>query len=341
MRAFIPIVGLLLLLGCGEDQYDAGDFFYLVNKGAKMPVIVRGNIASKVMLVFIHGGPGGTAIQKIGLPAFNKLEDNYSMVFWDQRGSGSSQGNVSNESLNLDQFVEDLDKLVDLLRYKYHEPEIFLMGHSWGGCLGTAYLTDDKRQDKIRGWIEIDGAHNNPMGDDLSLLWITNYARAEIAKGVDVDLWTYALGWYAKNPDFTSDQMEHYAFLEKAQAYVYDLSVKRDPAKFPYYSIGYVFNSPADVAASLTNYNRVITKFVISDIDLTSNMSKITIPSLIIWGKQDGVIPYAMAQQAHDALGTSTSQKEIVTLMNSAHFGYYEQPETFASAVKLFVDQYK
>jgi pimeloyl-ACP methyl ester carboxylesterase len=337
MRKFWWIA--LVLVACSHDPYREGDFFFLSHKGAKMPVSVRGNIASGILVVFVHGGPGGTALQKIGLPAFNALEKDYGTVFWDQRGSGSSQGNSPASLLTLDQFIEDLDQLVDVLRIKYHQPEIFLLGHSWGGCLGTAYLTDPARQAKIRGWIEADGAHNNPMGDDLSKAFMLDFAQKQVATNTDVSLWKYALDWYGKNPDFTSDQLEHYAFLEKAHAYIHDPSVKRDPATFPEYSFDYVFGSPADVTEALTNYNYVIKHFIISDIDLTPHMKNITLPSLIVWGKFDGVIPYPMAQHAYESLGTPDSQKSILTLPDSGHTGFYEEPELFAQGVRDFIEK--
>jgi len=322
-------------------MYYEGDQFFLVNKEASMPVIVRGNKNSGVFILFIHGGPGGTALQKIGLPAFNELEKSYATVFWDQRSSGSSQGNSPTSLLTLDQFVEDLDKLIDLLRFKYNNPKIFLMGHSWGGCLGTAYLTQAARQAKIKGWMEVDGAHNNPAGDDLSLQVMTSYAQSMVAQHVDVSFWNYVLSWYARNPNFTSDQLEHYAFLEKANGYIHDPTVKRDPATFPEFSFNYIFNSPADVPMSLTNYNQVIRNFIISDIDLTSSMQNITLPTLIVWGKFDAVIPYAMAVQAYQSLGTPVSKKSIVTLNNSGHIGFYEEPDAFVAAVQNFMETYK
>jgi proline iminopeptidase len=102
-----------------------------------------------------------------------------------------------------------------------------------------------------------------------------------------------------------------------------------------------VFGSPADVTAALTNYNHVIKKFIVSDIDLTKEMKKITLPSLIIWGKQDGVIPYPMAQQALQSLGTADVDKNIFTLQSSAHYGYYEEHELFEEAVRTFIEKYK
>ena len=306
-----------------------------------MPVSVQGNKASGVFILFIHGGPGGTALQKMDLPAFNELESSYATVFWDQRASGSSQGNSQNSLLTLPQFVEDLDKLVDLISHKYNQPKIFLMGHSFGGCLGTAYLTDIARQNKIKGWIEVDGAHNNPKGDSLSLTWVTDYAHAQIAKHVDVDFWNYVTEWYAKNPNFTSNQLEHYAFVEKANGYVHDPSVSHVPATYPGFSPNYVFNSPADLTMALTNYNNVIKHFIVSDIDLTPQMKNITLPSLILWGQNDGIIPYSMASHALNSLGTIPSRKSLVTLPNSGHVGFYEEPDLFVSSVRQFIELYR
>jgi proline iminopeptidase len=341
MKSLLLVSLLILLATCREDLFYEGDFFYLVNKDAQMPVSVRGNKSSGIFILFIHGGPGGTALQKIGLPAFVDLEQSYATVFWDQRSSGSSQGNSANSLLTLEQFTEDLDKLVDLLRHKYGNPKIFLMGHSWGGCLGTSYLTKTARQYKIQGWIEVDGAHNNPKADSLSLKLVSNYANDQVSLHIDEEFWNYVLDWYSENPNFTTDQLEHYAFVDKAHGYIYDPALQSGSQKFPNYSFDYIFDSPANVTAALTNYNHVIKDFIISDINLTPEMKNITLPTLIIWGLHDGVIPYPMAAQAWSALGTPVADKSIVTLSNSAHNGYYEEPEQFAAAVRIFIDKYK
>ncbi|HTF18219.1 MAG TPA: alpha/beta hydrolase [Chryseolinea sp.] len=340
MRGAMIILLTLGLFACFDDTFYEGDFFYLVNKKAQMPVAVRGDTGSGVLIVFLHGGPGGTALQKIGLQAFNELEKDYGLVFWDQRASGSSQGNSALTDLNLAQFTEDLDKLIDLLLVKYDHPSIFLMGHSWGGCLGTNFLIDAKRQAKVRGWIDVDGAHDNPDGDNLSKQFVVDYADQQITAGSDVDFWEYVLSWYAENPDFTTDQLEHYSFVEKAHGYIYDPSLAASE-KFPNYSFSYLFESPANVTASLINYNSVIKNFIISDINLTSAMGAIQLPSLIIWGAHDGIVPYPMAQHAYDALGTTPDRKRIVTLPNSAHNGFHEEPTAFLDAVTEFVEEYR
>jgi pimeloyl-ACP methyl ester carboxylesterase len=48
-----------------------------------------------------------------------------------------------------------------------------------------------------------------------------------------------------------------------------------------------------------------------------------------------------MAQRAYDALGTAPDQKRIVTLPNSAHNGFHEDPTVFIDAVRKFVEEYR
>ena len=116
----------VFLLGSCDDQllskdYQGGDWFYLESKGAIMPVWVTGNKSSKVFVLYLHGGPGGSAIGSVYMAGLRKMKSDYAIVYWDQRGSGESKGNAKPESFTLEQCVEDLWKLVHILRYKYQE----------------------------------------------------------------------------------------------------------------------------------------------------------------------------------------------------------------------------
>ncbi|MEM6699222.1 MAG: alpha/beta hydrolase, partial [Bacteroidota bacterium] len=137
--------------------------FFLEHDGANMPVLVEGNTASKTFIIILHGGPGGDAmIYNHVLRSFSDpLEERYAVVYWDQRASGNSSGKFENDRLTIEQFVEDLDRLVSLLEFRYGaDIQQFLLGHSWGGALGTAYLTTANYQDRIAGWMNVDGVHN-------------------------------------------------------------------------------------------------------------------------------------------------------------------------------------
>jgi pimeloyl-ACP methyl ester carboxylesterase len=118
----IFILVFVFILGSCDDQllsrdYQGGDWFYLENKGAIMPVWVSGNKSSNVFILYLHGGPGQLAMGERPMSGIPKLEKDYAVVYWDQRGSGISQGNAKPESLTIEQCLEDLWKLVHLIMY--------------------------------------------------------------------------------------------------------------------------------------------------------------------------------------------------------------------------------
>ena len=67
-------------------------------------------------------------------------------------------------------------------------------------------------------------------------------------------------------------------------------------------------------------------------------MSAILVPTLITWGRHDGILPVALAQQAYDALGTAPQGKSVVVFEDSAHSPYAEEPDRWLEAVTTFID---
>jgi pimeloyl-ACP methyl ester carboxylesterase len=332
------ILLLTVLNACMQSQGEVKPTFYIKHDDATMPVVVRGDIPSNVLILFLHGGPGGTALKKIGTRAFNSLEKEFGVVYWDQRGADASRGGTNKKYMNLDQFIEDMDRVIDQLNALYPTSEIFLMGHCWGGGLGTAYLIDKNRQAKITGWIDVAGAHNNPKGDSLSALWVKDYAHKKIATKQDTRYWKKALNWYEKNPCFTSADLGHYSFVRKAHGY--QKTEGDSLGLFPCYTKKDLFLNPAQYVSYYANYYKTLSRFIISDINLTNQMYNITLPSLIIWGEEDGLIPVEMATEAYEALGTNSEDKYLITFKRTAHTVYYEQPDQFTKNVKEFINKY-
>ncbi|MEZ4893022.1 MAG: hypothetical protein R2778_08395, partial [Saprospiraceae bacterium] len=62
-------------------------------------------------------------------------------------------------------------------------------------------------------------------------------------------------------------------------------------------------------------------------------------PSIVIWGRHDGVNTIEMGYDAYNSIGGPGFQdKEMVILENSAHEGYIEEQELFISTFRGFVD---
>lgn len=84
-------------------------------------------------VVVVHGGPGGDYGYLLNL---HQLEDEYHVVFYDQRGAGLSP-RVDASELSLASSIEDLHRIVT--HYGQGEP-VHLVGHSWGAMLAAGYL---------------------------------------------------------------------------------------------------------------------------------------------------------------------------------------------------------
>ena len=78
-------------------------------------------------------------------------------------------------------------------------------------------------------------------------------------------------------------------------------------------------------------FQRPLTNFVRTRDD-TPLLAKVTVPTLIINGKQDGVITPQIAEAVHAAIQGS----KIVGLDNCGHFPFFEQPTETTRAVPGF-----
>jgi pimeloyl-ACP methyl ester carboxylesterase len=65
------------------------------------------------------------------------LEEDFVVVWWEQRGSGLSYSpDISPESVNPEQLVSDTLEMTNYLRHRFGQDKIYLMGHSGGTFIG-------------------------------------------------------------------------------------------------------------------------------------------------------------------------------------------------------------
>lgn len=100
-------------------------------------LIIRGQDTSKPVLLFLSGGPGASEAARVN--RFNQeLEKHFVVVIWEQRGCGKSYPSIAaREDLTIDQYVSDVIELSEILRARFDEQKIYLVGHSWGTIIGV------------------------------------------------------------------------------------------------------------------------------------------------------------------------------------------------------------
>jgi pimeloyl-ACP methyl ester carboxylesterase len=104
--------------------------------GIKQWLLLRGTDRRHPALLFLHGGPGGA---QIGFARQDQaaLEERFVVVNWDQRGAGLSYSKeVPRESMHLEQMLADAREVIEVLRKRFDQDKIYLVGHSYGSLLG-------------------------------------------------------------------------------------------------------------------------------------------------------------------------------------------------------------
>jgi pimeloyl-ACP methyl ester carboxylesterase len=336
-RAALLVLVAIVLASC-STYYTNGDYFFVRNAGADMPVWVTGNLESETMVLFLHGGPGGNSSTASLFPAFSELEGSYTLAYWDQRASGLSQGNPGVETYTVDQFVEDMDLVVDVLLQLYSPGRLVIFGHSWGGALGVAYLTDPVRQAKVSGFLMHDAGYNLADGLPASGEWMRSFAQDQISAGRNVEYWTSLRDWLADGPDFTVEQnyrrlAASYSVQGESDAYYYDPANKGVAGP----DGEFIFTSFASLAL-LTGGASIRENFNILELDLSSNLPSLTLPTLVMWGRHDGVNTVEMGEDAFALLGTAPTEKRLVVFEESGHQPFVEEPNLFVSEFVTFVE---
>ncbi len=337
----ILMIGALLLFGCQKaDLADLNETIYVKNNGADMPVYVRGNGASKCFVVLVHGGPGGRGLEYAIGKSQEILEKEMAFAYWDQRGQGMAQGHYSVNELNVTQMTKDLRAVVLTMKAHYgDEAKIFIMGHSWGGTLGSKFMINVSNQSLASGWIEADGAHDIPRLNVQGIKLFKSVATEQLALGNSTAKWTDILNW-ANGIDTLNISYEQGGEINE-KAYEAEELLLND---------GILANGDDSYAPLLSPTNMLTSAITgnitaglldpeIESTSLTDSLFKITVPSLFLWGKYDFVVAPQLGVDAFNKV--SSIDKELVIFQESGHSPMVNEPELFAQEIIEFVERNK
>jgi pimeloyl-ACP methyl ester carboxylesterase len=101
--------------------------------GVKQGMFIQSKNTQNPVLLYLHGGLPEHFLTK-RYPT--GLEDNFTVVWWEQRGSGLSYPKIPPESLTLKQMIADTLEVTSYLRHRFGKEKIYLMGHSGGSFIG-------------------------------------------------------------------------------------------------------------------------------------------------------------------------------------------------------------
>ena len=332
------VCSVLVFAGC--NNHGEGDFVFLQSEDAIMPVWTQGDRGGGTFVMHVHGGPGRSSVEFGVEEVFNRIEDDNAVTYWDQRGAGVAQGTVDDDSLTIDQYAEDLDQAVQLVRNRHDVEQLFILSEDIGVGVAARYMQDQENQQAVAGWIFAAGNYDLPMSISLSRDWIIEFANNQIDENNDVGKWEDILEWYDEHPEIdTGDEYrEHRDNIDEADGFTIDDGFDRD-------FWDRELTSPAGGFSRTINYSRSQSTFWDRegslDLRFTDEMRNIEVPTLVIWGARDGLTPLPMADNAIDTLGTPEEDKRRVILEQAAHRLPLDQNPAFQEAVNEFIDTYQ
>lgn len=352
---FLILIFLTLVLGSTVIKIWPKDYFWVERHNARMPVWVRGNIDSGIFIVLNHGGPGGCGTAESlfeGTPANGKfdhasplqvLENEYTVVYWDQRHSGMSTGNADPNDSQIEDFGEDLSLVIRELRARYKVQHLFLVGTSWGHTVAMSHLTQNNgwasNQAGVDGYIIYKGNNEQDTAYQAARPRIIEFAKQEIAAGRDVAYWEAALQFYERpHPIDPSDFQIIDEYSNRAMQVSYPLPARiwanvRASIFSPYNGWACYFNNKK------TNEAEKFLERVATDTSMRQLLPRLSLPVLLIYGAKDLIAPVEVGQSIYQSISTSADQKTFLILPNSRHGAEGEDILLMQRAIKNFIQQ--
>ena len=248
----------------------------------------------------VNGGPGLSHKYMVQNDVWTRLSQGRQIVFYDQRGTGKSQRMNPNASQGMEAQVADLEAVRAHLGFD----KVDLVGDSYGGLLSMAYVV--AHPEHVRKLVLSDAAP--PAWKDIVHLLPQVFPDIEEQDA----LIQQKLGH--------TDQAAQAGLLNHFRMIFYS----EDLLHAYLAGIGDIGYTPA-VAEAVSKAT--------ANIDLTSELPKFKVPTLVITGRYDMNVAPLTAWRMYKAIPGA----QFVVFAKSGHLPSYEEPERYVQVLDEFL----
>jgi pimeloyl-ACP methyl ester carboxylesterase len=299
--------------------------FKLKIGGVDQWVYTRGQDVDNPVILFIHGGPA-SPLAPVMWTYQRPLEEYFTVVNYDQRGSGKSfletDPEVVGKTLTIDRYVQDAIELATQIRDRYKKRKVILAAHSWGTVIGmkAALL----RPDLFYAYVGIGQAINVHDNERISVEYGLEQAKLDHNETAIKEL--ESISPYPGDKPITRDRI---IIARKWPQYYGGLTAFRHDSD-------YFFNAPSlspdydDKAVAAIDQGNMLTLGRILDEFLNVDykpVKRFPIPVVMFMGRHDYTTPSEPTQAWLDRV--EAPYKKGVWFENSAHMMPMEEPGKF------------
>ena len=290
---------------------------YIEINGLRQNIMTMSTDVGNPVLLIVHGGPGlpdRPLIRKYS----GSLAEYYTVVCWDQRGSGLS---YTKGPLSINGLLADLKILTEYLRERYNQGKIYIAGHSWGAYLGLRFTA------MCPGYVEYyigTGQEISAIKEEIDRF---SFVKEQALKRDDKRV-LRKLDYYGEPDGYSYGKAD-----KKAKLYISVMIIKYAgyfhkndlisafrliPLYFGYYRLN-IFRLIAGAVKSLTTlFEEMKTD------DPVSEITELETSVLLISGEEDMICPLPTAQRWFENL--NAPKKEFVIINNASHMVNFEKP---------------
>jgi pimeloyl-ACP methyl ester carboxylesterase len=299
---------------------------YLRLGGLDQWVMIRGESVANPPLILLHGGPGFPEMRLFR--TFNEpLEKSFTVVYWEQRGTDKSfDRKIPKSSLTIEQFIADLNELVDAVRKRLGKEKVAIYGHSWGSALGVLYAA--RFPEKVAAYVGTGQIGDWPASELSSYAFVLAEAERRHNRKALKEL--HAIG---VPPHTFRNMLVQRKWLMRFIGIVRGMSFWR----FFQITIGgpeaSIFDLPNILRGSLFSPNAMWTE--ISALNLVKAVPVMQMPVFFFIGRHDHVVASETSAAYFDIL--TAPSKRLVWFEESAHEPPVEEPAKFNLAMAELV----
>ncbi|MFE7632034.1 alpha/beta fold hydrolase [Kocuria sp. NPDC057446] len=289
--------------------------------GHEQSIMIRGHDRDNPVLLFLEGGPGGTALGAMRASG-QGLEEDFVVAVWDQRGTGKSLSALEpTATMTVEQMVADTVAVADHLRNRFGQEKIYLVGSSWGTTLGV--LAVQQAPEKFHAYVGsgqmVDQQETDRRMYAETLAWAERTGETDFAQRLRdngpppyTDMLAY--------PDALSTNPEYRDFphgddFDPASQYPVSLFVEEYTLTEQVRAMGGIIDTFAVLYPQL------------QDIDFRRDVPELGVPVYVVEGAHESPGRSDLAVEWFEDL--DAPDKELVVLDRSGHTPHLDQPSRF------------
>lgn len=321
--AIILLVGIALIFPTWtskiEGENSISELKQVEINGTHHELMIRGHDKHNPIIIFVHGGPGVSEIPYV-TKYQKQLENNFTIVHYDQRASGKSYHFGENyANLSTDLLVDDLLALTDYIATRFNQKKVILAGHSFGTYIGIQAA--ERAPEKYEAYIGI-----GQMSDIQESEWDgLQFTISQAASSGNSDDLEYLQGLTDKVK--SGEMLTPRKYVRKYGGAARLIDENADLEK------GFWFGPEYNLLDRI-RYNQGVS-FVQAPLigqaikePLPSIVTKLELPVYFIMGQYDYMTSAQSAKTYLDQL--DADHKEFITFEQSAHYPHFEEKEKFS-----------